>query len=199
MTFAIKVKSHAASEYILFERNFANAQELLPVSLLCVSKIRVNVLLALAMPVRTDSFESFKKDFFFPAYMNAALTAHDVFGRILESALLIFLDVCTFPLRVITLVPRHLYNLYHKKEDHPFYQYLRANQVALEALNLDQVYVERKYVAPSLQIPGFENDSVYDQVTKKETLNFVQVPENGSIYQHGIQRQGLPPNFEPAV
>ena len=53
----------------------------------------------------------------------------NVIRHIFSSLICIAVDIITFPLRVITVIPRVIYNLKHPKEDYLFYKYLKDHGV----------------------------------------------------------------------
>lgn len=62
------------------------------------------------MVIRTNSCASFAKDFFLPSVVNFALRANNIVVKIFGMLALLPYDLLTFPIRVITLIPRFIYN-----------------------------------------------------------------------------------------
>lgn len=54
-------------------------------------------------------------------------------------------DVFTFPIRVVTCIPRYISNKVHAKEKNPFYNYLKSSGVDENLLKTNQVHVKLKF------------------------------------------------------
>ena len=128
MVYAIRVQK--SPEYLqddnpnLLVRNFNSKEEFQAVVNLCDNKRRINWLESLIIPVRTDNLNNFCKDFFLPGLFNPAFKTQDVALTIFLCMLMPVYDIMTLPIRLITVIPRYVYNSIHPKESHPFYQYL---------------------------------------------------------------------------
>ena len=153
---------------LLLEKNFASLQEFNEVRGLYDNKRRIGFLESLIIPVRTHNLNDFCKDFFFPAVVNIALKARSVADKVILSIIWAICDVYTFPLRLITVIPRYLYNLAHSKEAHPFYRYLIRNGVLPQDLKTDHLYVE------------FLTGGNGNRAVQGETFNFIELPEEAS-------------------
>lgn len=55
-------------------------------------------------------------------------------------------DIISLPIRLITAIPRHLYNAARPKETHPLYRYLIDNGVPAATLSADYVYLKLSWV-----------------------------------------------------
>lgn len=92
------------------------------------------------MPVRTYNLSSFLKDFIFPTLINRALLIKTIALRLLAVIGSFFYDLLTFPIRIITCVPRVITNLL--KPNHPIKDYLikkrvNPNLIKEECVNVD--------------------------------------------------------------
>jgi hypothetical protein len=130
-------------ELPIFERDF-NEEEFNSSKVYLNSWRRINWLESLFIPTRTDTLGNFCQDFFFPGLFNEALKSQDVSQKILGSFVMVAFDVITFPLRLITVIPRTLYNVIYSKENHSFYKYLINNSVVPEDLIEGCVYLKIK-------------------------------------------------------
>lgn len=181
MSYSIKVSANAEFQQVepppFFVRNFDSAEEFQRATNLCDNKRRIGWLESLVIPVRTDNLSNFCKDFFLPGLFNQALKTHDVATKIFLCIFMPIYDIISLPIRLITAIPRYLYNAAHPKESHPFYQYLIDNEVPAATLSADYVYLELSWV---------KNRGVFGEggepnlTTQGETFNFIQLPTNVS-------------------
>jgi hypothetical protein len=86
-------------------------------------------------------------------------------------------DISTFIFRLITVIPRYLYNLAHPKEAHLFYQYLIKNGVDPAKLKADHVELEISWEDRLLDFRG--EMGIHRNIDTK-TFNFIQLPEGES-------------------
>jgi hypothetical protein len=107
----------------------------------CVEDRSVDGFKGCFFPVRTNNWNNFSKDFFFPSMINYAAKTGDVFQRMIEHVVLFFVDLITLPIRVLTCIPRIIYNA--MQEERPISLYLKKqNNVDSKLLETDQVLVE---------------------------------------------------------
>lgn len=192
MSYSIKVSANAAFQQVepspFFVRNFDSAEEFQRTANLCDNKRRIGLFESLVIPIRTDNLDNFCKDFFLPTLINHALKFNDIALKIIYSVVLTICDIITLPIRLITAIPRYLYNSAHPKESHPFYQYLIDNGVPAATLSADYVYLE---------LSGVENRGVFGQerernlTTQGETFNFIQLPTTVSNVRRNFCKRGL--------
>lgn len=69
----------------------------------------VDLLPALLIPVRTNTLKNFSADFFLPTTIHRATRVKGIVGQIFAILGGLFLDTLTFPIRLFTALPRHLY------------------------------------------------------------------------------------------
>jgi hypothetical protein len=185
MPYSIKVSATSrferAEQPPLFARNFDSVEEYQSVSNLCDNKRRIGWLESLIIPVRTDNLHNFCEDFFLPGFFNCALKTHDVATRILLCIFLPIYDILSLPIRLITAIPRYLYNVAHPKESHPFYQYLINNGVPAATLSADSIYLEREWIETR---EVFGQARRHDLISEGDTFNFIQLPDMVSEINH---------------
>lgn len=203
MVYTIRVQKNAEYQQVanpdLFVRNFNDQQEFQTVLNLCDNKRRISWLESLAIPVRTDNVENFCKDFFLPGLFNEALKTNDLATRIFLGMLMPIYDIISLPIRLITVIPRYIYNTNHSKESHPFYQYLIRNGVAAEDLSDGYVYLETEWMEGRRGLGQFESDQ--NRTTQGDTFNFMQLPKSVSNIRHAFRRMGVSdrPQQQPQI
>jgi hypothetical protein len=84
----------------------------------------------LVVPIRTDQ----ASDLFFPTLMNLVIKTKFLAESCFAIIGAIFLDLATLPLRLITFLPRLVYNASVRREEHPLIPYLRAKGLRPEEL-----------------------------------------------------------------
>jgi hypothetical protein len=142
---------------------------------LCVSKPRIGWFKALLIPVRTDSLKKFCKDFFLPGFFNHALKTHDFALKVFQCLLMPIFDLITLPIRLITVIPRYLYNAKQPKQAHLFYRFLINNGVPANALDDNHVYVEVARMGGPVDVMGKKYKEHF--VLQGKTLNFIELPQ----------------------
>lgn len=89
------------------------------------------ILNSAVIPVRTN-FKDFYKDLFLPTVINRALAVNGIVKKSFALLFSLALDVLFFPVRVITFIPRAIYNAL--QTDHPLYEFLTKQQGISEKL-----------------------------------------------------------------
>lgn len=178
MSYSIKVSPQPnwiESSVPFFEKKIDNDREgqLIDRVFKRMNQERIGLLRALIVPVRTDTLRNFCKDFFIPTVANyAPLKCNDIALRIILCIGAAVCDFITFPLRLITVIPRYVYNAAHPKEKHKLYQYLIGQKVQPADLAKGYVYLE------------VVRTSVVNSETHEErwagTFNFMQLPASSS-------------------
>ncbi|MEC7840237.1 MAG: hypothetical protein VX777_09395 [Chlamydiota bacterium] len=125
----------------------------------------VGFLTSLCMPVRTYNIKYFAKDFFLPITLNTAIKVKSVILRLFAVLILGAVDLITFPLRLVTCIPRVIYN--SQKKEHPLLKFLREKNVNL---NFKMHYVFVKIVCDT--DPRNSGSSTY----KQGFVSFVDYP-----------------------
>lgn len=77
----------------------------------------VSVFKATLMTVRSNNLRNFAKDFFFPTVFNQAVNIQNTTKRIFAILFSLALDVLTFPIRLVTYIPRIKKNAQLKEKD----------------------------------------------------------------------------------
>lgn len=181
MSYAIRVQQSPG--YVqapdLLVKHFNSQQELQAVIGLADNKRRVEWIESLVIPVRTNTFGNFCKDFFLPGFINVALKTNGLVSKILLGIIMSVFDILTLPIRCLTVIPRVIYNAKHPKEAHPFYQYLVSNGVAAKDLNAGHVYLEMEKTENNLK------------TTQGMTLNFMQLPRYISAIRRHVSTMSV--------
>lgn len=86
-------------------------------------------------PIRTYSLQLFVEDLFFPTLVNFALKIDHIAQKIFAYFICITWDFITLPIRLITAIPRCIYNAIKVKK-HPLRQFLEIEKSKLVALNV---------------------------------------------------------------
>lgn len=194
MSYTIRVQK--SPEYLqggnpnLLVKNFNSLEEFQAVSNLCDNKRRISWLESLIIPVRTDTLRNFCQDFFLPGLFNEALKTKDVALKIFLCIMMPIYDVITFPIRLITVIPRFIYNAIYPKEAHPFYQYLINNGVAAADLSAGHVYLETEWMEGRRGLGQLEGE--HNLTTQGDTFNFMHLPKFASSIRHEFSRRGVP-------
>lgn len=95
---------------------------------------------ALLYPVRTNNFKNFALDLFLPATMQAALRIENVVLKVFAILAGVALDVLTLPIRLITALPRAIYN--HVQPDSPLTEMLKRFDAPREIISSGRVKIE---------------------------------------------------------
>lgn len=98
----------------------------------------VTLFSATLYPVRTNNFSNFAKDFFLPTVVNQTIKVKDMAAKVFAIIGALFLDLATFPIRLVTFIPRIIMNAV--KEEHTLLRYLRQHGKN-EVLDSDSVNV----------------------------------------------------------
>lgn len=125
-----------------------------PVSLLC----------ATLYPVRTNNLNNFSKDFFLPTLINHALKVESTAFKALAIIGAVFLDLITFPIRLLTFIPTLIVNAL--KPESSLHRYLRET-------GWDKI-IERDSVEVSLLQKGIG--------WQKKEIHFHDFPESVFYY-----------------
>lgn len=177
MTFSIKVKNSYEDKDWAFEKTLDNATHVQQVKSLC--KKRFWGFSALLIPVRTNNLQNFAKDFFLPAVTQNALR---IDSFILERLLLLVIDLGTLPIRVITVIPRAIYNLFHTKEKDPLYQYLKTQGLSENILKSDYVVVKFEWRENFTEQFGNTIHNIPKQIEHETMIAFVDLPTPINYY-----------------
>jgi hypothetical protein len=135
MSCSIAIKVNPSVQNYLYEQKLDAHQA----TKLLQSEARYDLFKATLITVRTNSVQNFCKDFFLPTFINQTLKSHDVVLKVLLTLPTLVLDIVTFPLRAITLIPRFVYNLGKTREHHPLHQYLIQKGIKPKDLAVDSI------------------------------------------------------------
>ncbi|NGX46989.1 MAG: hypothetical protein K1000chlam3_00358 [Chlamydiae bacterium] len=100
-----------------------------------------NFIAAALVPVRTN--ENFARDFFLPTLLNSTAKVKNAIGQIFIILGALFLDIVTFPIRLITVIPR--FHTIANQPENPLHKYLREKGTDKRILNAEQVKVKMEW------------------------------------------------------
>lgn len=157
------------------------------------SKSTLTVISATFKPVRTNNLKNFSKDFFLPTTINHAIKIQHAVGKVFAILAAFVLDILTFPVRLITVIPRTISNA--KQEEHPLREYLIAQGVDSKLLELEHVRVRLDWESIS-QVPTSrrraKDGAVHDLYRQEkhwieQSINFIELPtyEGADYYVSG--------------
>lgn len=149
----------------------------------CVQgKSTVAIIPATFKPVRTDNLKNFSKDFFLPTTFNHAIKVQHTVGKVFAILASLVLDVLTFPIRLLTCIPRVISN--SRRTENPLHNYLIAEGVDNKLLESDHVRVRLEWEKTS-QFPTSHwttKDGVQHSRHSQEkhwsegNVNFIELP-----------------------
>jgi len=125
------------------------------------------------VPLRTNSWKSFATDFFLPTAMNHVMKIDNLAKRILAITGAMMWDLITFPIRLLTCVPRLLSNAYRK--DSEIKKFIKLHCPA-EMASADVVKVTTKKQTHD-RIEWFGQEVPLVQVPKREFFSRREVEE----------------------
>lgn len=142
----------------------------------------VPIIRATLKPVRTNNLKNFGKDFFLPTVANQAVRIQHSAGRVFAILGALILDSLTFPIRLLTCVPRVISNAYRK--ENLLRKYLLNQGVEAKLIESDHVRVRLEWEKMS-QYPTSHwrtSDGVkhskhsQEKHWSEENINFIEVP-----------------------
>lgn len=142
----------------------------------------VDIILATLKPIRTNNLENFSKDFFLPTTINHAIKVQHIVGKIFAILASLVLDVLTFPIRLLTCIPRVISNA--RQTENLLHKYLVAEGVDKKLLQSDHVKVRLEWEKTS-QYPTSHwttSDGVQysshsqEKHWSEKNVNFIEVP-----------------------
>lgn len=157
-------------------------------------KDTVSIVPATFKPVRTNNWKNFSKDFFLPTTINHAVKVQHTVRKIFAILASLILDVLTFPVRLLTVIPRVISNA--KQSENPLQTYLIAEGVDKKLLEADHVRVRLEWEKTS-QFPihfWTTNDGVEHSKHGQENhwleknVNFIELPmyEGSGYFASGM-------------
>jgi len=176
---------------LFWEKQLSN-EEVEKVRKHCQNSAPIGILSATLKPVRTDTLENFSKDFFFPTFVNHAIKVQHAVGKIFAILGALILDLVTFPIRLLTCIPRVMTN--SKKEEHPLYRYLQDQAVNPKIFASDYVLVNLKWEGKNpLRVEWRYNDGTVHrspdraQMWEERCVHFIDLPmyPGGKNSSHG--------------
>jgi len=181
MTIAsIKIVNFERPPTVLWEKPLYTEAEYRAVKDMCYSGRSIFFLHCWLFPVRTNNLCNFAQDFFFPALYHTASQVDSCVKKYIEKLVYFLIDLITFPIRVITCIPRAIYNA--RQKEHALLTYLKQSGIDTGLIATDHVRVnltanfgkESQYKEKS--IIADEERIITDQ-DGELTVHFVEVPE----------------------
>jgi len=171
MPYAIDIQSNGKS--IFKEEGYEIYQE---VKGLLKSKKIICPFTATLIPVRTNTCKNFAKDFFLPTVVNQVPRINNVAARIFAGLAALILDLITFPVRLLTCIPRVLGN--SKAKNHVLHKFLVDKGIKSHIIDADSVKVELKSETKRGLVDVNDDGNKWDtyEVTEKIDVNFVSIP-----------------------
>lgn len=150
------VFSDAHKGEVLLTQKYSELCKAEEINTYCQSARRITVLEALLYPVRTHTRDGFCCDLLIPltATLHAVFRVKTAAQRIflcLLSLVCLSIDAITFPVRLLTTIPRCIYNRKYTKEQHPLYKYLLASGITKATLIGDIIRLDWNYITSSGQ------------------------------------------------
>lgn len=150
--------------------------------------VAIAIFPATLKPVRTNNFHNFATDLFLPTLINHAIDVQHTVGKIFAILGALILDILTFPIRLLTCIPRVISNAH--QEQNPLKKYLVNEKVDPKLLESDHVRVRLEWEKTS-QFPTsyWIKDGVQHSKHSQEkhwieqNVNFIEVPTY-SDYNH---------------
>lgn len=152
-------------------------------------KDTVGIIPATFTPVRTNNLKNFSKDFFLPTTLNHAIKVQHAVGKVFAILAALVLDVLTFPIRLLTVIPRIISNANQKENQ--LHKYLITEGVDKKLLESDHVRVRLEWEKTSQDPTQYwtTKDGVQhskhrqENHWREEQVNFIEVPTyEGSDY-----------------
>ena len=197
-SYTIRIKDSVEQQQWLFEKTFDNPDEFHQVvETRCIDRPRIGCFESLVITVRTDTLRNFCEDFFLPTFIHHAMQINDMGTKIIMGFTFLILDICTLPIRIITLLPRYYANAQSPREAHPLHQYLTEQGAPAGLLNRDfiQLQIEESPKSKgechveaeegtSLEIDHSNDERPF---SIEQTFNFIDLPENISPRSYTVR------------
>ncbi|GAB4234376.1 MAG: hypothetical protein Tsb0021_13670 [Chlamydiales bacterium] len=123
---------------IIWEKNLSN-QEFQDVKGYCNGREAVDLFSATLKPVRTHNLKVFASDFFFPTTVNHAIKVKSIVIKVFAILASLMLDFITFPVRLLTCIPRAISN--SRQSEHSLLHYLNHQNLNNGTIEADYVKV----------------------------------------------------------
>lgn len=162
------------------------------------SRSTINVLCATLKPIRTNNCKNFAKDFFLPTVVNHAIKIDNLSVKIFALPVAFLLDVVTFPIRLVTCVPRAISNT--RQEEYIFKTFL-ASKVGRGSplLQTDHVKIKLEWEQQSALPTSFwttkdgvkQSKCSLEKHWRAQYVNFIELPSyvDATTLASGIDHQ----------
>jgi len=183
------IKVYNPNNRTMWDRNLSN-EEFKQVEEYCKSRNSVGIISATFKPVRTNNMKDFAKDFFLPTTINRAIKVQNTVGRIFAILFSLVLDTITFPIRLLTCIPRVISN--SKQGEHPLFKYLKDQMVDKKLIESDHVLVQlgwktkNEFNYTEIRDDEGKVQRTYNPVKKCEIMNvnFIETPTHSHSYYY---------------
>lgn len=147
------------------------------------SRNEVALMPATLYPVRTNNWKNFATDLFLPTVINHALAIENCVGKFFAALFALVLDTVTFPIRLLTCIPRVLINLC--RGEHPLLTFLKDNNINDDfLLTAERVHVVLRWDPTVTQIShpasSWETNTSFGSFDSEKNLirkvNLIDVP-----------------------
>lgn len=151
----------------------------------------VGIIPATFKPVRTNNLNNFAKDFFLPTTVNHAIKVQNTIGKIFAILAALVFDMITFPVRLVTCIPRVNENA--GTELSLFRNYLLSEGVDAKLLESDHVKVRLDWEIPTTMIINRDGrrhiKNTIDKHWRVTNINFIEVPayEGSCDFSEGVR------------
>ncbi|CDR34920.1 hypothetical protein [Criblamydia sequanensis] len=134
-----------------------------------VSSSKVSLLPAALIPVRTNNLSNFNKDLFLPTTLNHGVKANGSFKKVIAVAGAILLDLLTLPIRLITSVPRALFNAHNQNPLRTHLIKTKCAEALFQADTINVVFTELRYLRHS-------GKTLEEKII--QNINLIEIPSN---------------------
>ena len=138
--------------------------------------------------VRTHDWNSFSTDFFLPTTMNHAIKATTC--KVIAIIAALILDILTFPVRLITLIPRAIYNARQYKV--PLHKYLLDKGVDPKLLATNTLRVKVGWDEPPRMTKNYvtaaDRKDLPEKMLEKswqmfeQDVNLIEIPREAELH-----------------
>jgi len=155
-----------------------------------VGRKNIDLLSALFFPVRTNNIKNFAKDFLLPTTFNYPIKIQNIVVKVFAIFSSIFIDIITFPIRLITCIPRKISNE-QQQQQHLLLNYLKQQNVDKKLIDSDYVRVKLYWETTSTSdfIQYTSEDGTVHRTARtyqnyiEKNINFIELPIDSSVYE----------------
>jgi hypothetical protein len=140
------------------------------------SNRKISLFTATLITVRTNTLCNFINDFFLPTVVNHAIKIDNQITKYFAIVIALTLDIITFPIRCVTLIPRITINAYQQAP--PLRQSLISAGINQQFLSKPHIRLNLSAFTPTSlkSCPDDPNNSKPFYFGKQMRINFIEVP-----------------------